>query len=63
MEIKHKLFQKAKEIEKEQIMRAFALGKAEVLMYEIGNRKDGEDYYNETHGKQQATNSNTKFLG
>lgn len=37
---------------KEQIMKAFALGKAEVLMYEIGNRKDGEDYYNETYEKK-----------
>jgi len=44
-------YEEAKEIEKEQIMRAFALGQSEVLMYEIGNRKDGEDYYNETYGK------------
>jgi hypothetical protein len=43
-ELANKLLQKAKEMEKEQIVNAFEDGRSELSL------KDKHDYYNETYG-------------
>jgi hypothetical protein len=48
----HHLFDKAKEMEKEQIEEAFANGVDDEYEWHINNvpRKNSETYYNETYG-------------